>query len=504
MAGLWLSAHARAGGYEDTASGTIGLGRAANAGRVQDFLATWQNPANLAVVPGTDLGLELRLPVLDACFDRARAADVEYRDPGSDRTGEFMGSESFQNVCNEGSLSPSGNIGWAQSFDSGWGWGVGIFTPASVGNLKFGRDTIVTWPPYFDDEQYATTLTGEESPTRQLLIAQESSGAWLGAGVGYQVMPQLRVGLGLSAGFVRLKTSVVSSLIGGTFRDQEGLSELDVTDWFVPRAIASVVGSPIDSLDLFGIVTLQDDVNATGDAVFTSNGIQGAPLFNCRDSMPGPHCGVQDVKARIPFPNWETTVGARYAQRRNARTRVLDPMRDEVWDVELEGSWTGTSHVDAYSVHLYDGMPGDDSPGLQTNSTPNSIRYPLTQDSSVPKRWRDTLSLRLGSDFNIVRGRLAVRAGMSYASSAVRLEYMNIDVWPVQKIGLHLGATMAFDNLKLSFAYAHLFYERVQVPVGTGAVNETVTLNPEKAQAVNEGDYRAAQDIISVQANVRF
>jgi hypothetical protein len=83
-------------------------------------------------------------------------------------------------------------------------------------------------------------------------------------------------------------------------------------------------------------------------------------------------------------------------------------------------------------------------------------------------------------------------------------EYMNIDVWPIQKIGLHLGATMAFDRLRLSIAYAHLFYERVQVPLGSGLVNETVTDEPQLAQAVNEGDYRAAQDIVSLQADVRF
>ena len=66
---------ARAEGIETTVSGTVGLGRAANMVRVNDFMATWQNPANLAVIPSSDLGAELRLPLLHACFDRSRDPD---------------------------------------------------------------------------------------------------------------------------------------------------------------------------------------------------------------------------------------------------------------------------------------------------------------------------------------------------------------------------------------------------------------------------------------------
>src|SRR4051794_25177357 len=72
---------AQAAGVEDTVSGSIALGRAANYVREADFLATWQNPANLAVVPGADVGLELRLPLLKACFDRARDPGRQYKQP---------------------------------------------------------------------------------------------------------------------------------------------------------------------------------------------------------------------------------------------------------------------------------------------------------------------------------------------------------------------------------------------------------------------------------------
>lgn len=494
----------QAAGYEDTINGTLGLGRAASFGRVQDFMATWQNPANLAVVPGVDVGLELRLTVFDACFDRVRVMGVEYRDPRSDDEGLFQGSETFQNVCNEAPIGPSGNIGWAQKLSDDWGIGAGLFTPGSVGSTRFGKPTIVTWPPYFDDEQYDITREGDEWPNRALGIDMQTSGAWLALGAGVRLLPELRVGLGLAAGYVQLKSTQVASVVGGTFRDQEYLTEVDTTDWFVPRAILSVVGTPLPSLDLYGIAIWQDDVVAKGDVIFTANGIRNAPLGNCRDAMPGPHCGIQDAKAFVPFPNFEVTVGARYAARRVADRPVLDPMRDELWDVELNASWTATSHVKDFTLQLFEGEIGPGTPKLQTNSTPMSYAAPFASTSSVPKRWKDTLSVRVGGDLNVVRSRLALRGGLSYASSAVPLEYMNIDVWPVRKVGVHLGATLAFGPAKLSVGYAHIFFESVQVPEGYGQVVEATALFPERGQAVNEGDYEASQDVLSVQANWGF
>lgn len=502
LAGLPTSAHA--GGFEDTMGGAVGLGRAASVARGRDFMATWQNPANLAVVPGIDIGLELRVTAFDACFDRVAVEGVDYRVPGRYEGDQFNGTETFQNVCNTAGMAPSGNLGWAQALPGGWGLGAGLFTPAGVGGLKFGDDTVVTWPPYLEQERFPITREGAESPTRQMLIDQESAAAWLAVGAGYQPIPELRVGLGLAAGFAYWRTTSVASVLGGTFRDPEYLSEVTGTDWFVPRGILSVVATPLPALELFGILVYQADVRAKGDVTFESNGIKGAPLLNCRDDNPGPHCGVQDATSIVPFPRWEGTLGARYAQRRSSATPNGDPMRDELWDVELDATLTGTSHVKEFTVDLYEGDAGAHPPKLATSSIPGAAVYALGRTSSVPKQWKDTVGLRLGADFNVVPARLALRGGLSYSSSAVPLEYMNIDVWAVRKIGLHLGATLAFGKTKLSVGYAHLFYESVQVAPGEGGINDVVAALPEQAQAVNEGDYAASQDVLSLQANYTF
>lgn len=42
------------------------------------------------------------------------------------------------------------------------------------------------------------------------------------------------------------------------------------------------------------------------------------------------------------------------------------------------------------------------------------------------------------------------------------------------------------------------------MPVGTGQVKEVVSVNPEAANAINEGFFQASQDVISLQSNHRF
>jgi len=501
---LLTATPAAAEGIETTTAGAVALGRSASALHVSDFMATWLNPANLAVIPDNDLGGELRLPLLHACFDRARNSALEYRtnDPAQGLAGE----ESFDEVCNQGAVMPTGNLGWAQAFASGWGYGIGFFTPTAIAGLKYGRDTIVTQVPAAGETQPLTT-SGVESPNRFLLLQRAQLGGFLQAGAGVQLAKQLRVGLAAGLGFATVRNVNVGSVQGGTFRDQELLTDIHVSDWPIPRATASVVVEPLNGLDVLASFTYQANVEGSGYVDFTANGIQGAPLTDCRASpeRPGPHCRSDNASLTVPFPRFAATLGVRYASRRTERRRALDPMQDERWDIELNGTWSETSHIDQYTLKLYDQAPG--APGssrVAFSSAPGSAALALPAQIVIPYHWRDTFSVRAGGDYNAIAGKLALRAGVSYESSATPTAYMNIDAWAVSRYGLHLGATWAFGALKLSLAYAHIFYESVNVALGQGRLNEVVSTAPEQAQAVNEGNYSAALNVISVQANGSF
>jgi len=490
---------AHAEGIETTVSGTVGLGRAATVLRVNDFMATWQNPANLAVVPSTDLGGELRVPLLSACFDRARDPEAEYRTDDPDLG--YAGSEHFRSVCNKGSVMPAGNLGWAQAFESGWGYGVGFFTPAAVPNLEYGDDTVVSQQLTRDSEMLPFTTSGEESPNRFLLLKRQQLGGFLQVGAGVRLSPMVRVGASLGWGFATLHNRSIASAIGGTFRDQEVLNDVNVSDWFIPRAMASVVVTPLPSLELALTLLYQGDVDGVGTVDITGNGIRNAPRGNCRSDDPGPYCRVEDAQLTAPFPRFSATLGVRYASLRAGRDRALDPMKDERWDIELNGSWSETSHVDQYSVTLFEGDP---QARIALSTAPRSNLQPLPANLTIPYKWKDTFGLRLGGDYNVLPDLLAVRAGLSYESNATPTAYMNIDAWAVNRFGLHLGGTVKLGRLKLSIAYAHIFFGKVSVPVGEGRVLEAVSANPMDAQAANEGDYTASLHVISGQVNYAF
>ncbi|MDB4987629.1 MAG: hypothetical protein JWN04_2807 [Myxococcaceae bacterium] len=502
------STRARAAGLEDTLQGATGIARAANYVHGADFLATWLNPANLAVVPGLDLGVELRVTHFHACYDRAYDPSVQYRRPTAAL--DFEGTESVAEVCNHGPLGPGGNLGFAQAFASGIGYGIGLFTPAAgAGNTAWGNDTIVSLSPS-PDERYAPTLRGVEAPTRQMGIDRAGIGAYLAAGVGWAPSRYFRLGGSGALGFLRVQYRSVGSTRGGTFLDQEILQSLSVVDRVMPRATVSTVVTPRPWLELFAGLTYQSDFHGKGHVDLTANGIRGAPLKNCRSRTPGTHCRIEGIELTVPFPTLELNFGVRIAHRRPG-AEGRNPQRNEVWDLELDASWSQTSHVDALRTKLYSepaphSGETDRRPHIQLSSWPDSQVTPYTPSPrfALPRHWRDTWTVRVGSDYNVLIDKLTLHAGLSFATSAVSPAYMGIDSWPMRKVGLHTGVTVIFGRTHLTLAYAHLFYQRVEVPVGTGQLKEVAPLRQDLADAVNEGTFSASLDVLSLQLSYKL
>ncbi|MET0283604.1 MAG: outer membrane protein transport protein [Polyangiales bacterium] len=500
---LLCTARVHAAGIEDAVGGAMVLGRGgAGAARVNDFMALVLNPANLARAPGGgDLGFELRFPVLHACFDRDIDPNVEYKQPGAYEG--FEGTESFGRVCNEAIPGPTANLGWSQGFGK-WGYGIGVFTPAAVGGASYGRDTNVSWYPA-EDEPFQVTTEGVESPNRQMGLKRDGVVAFLMLGAGWAPIPQLRLGASVGWGVASVYNKSVVSVLGGTFRDQEIMNELRANDYFIPRAVVSAAFTPTRYLEWFGTLNYQGDINAKGSAELTANGISGAPLQSCGVEAPGTHCKIDGVKLNVPFPTLETTFGVRIAVPRGTKKEVYDPMTDEYLDFEVDGSWAQTSKVDQFRVNLHNKLVEDEGvPKIQFANTEMATSSYPRQSTSIPKNWRDTWSVRAGSDVNVIPGKLALRAGWSWTQRATPVETMNIDYWPVQKIGMHLGATVRFGRVKLTAAYARLFYQTVQVRVGTGQVKDIASVEELKATGVNEGRFTARQNIFSLQLNAAF
>jgi long-subunit fatty acid transport protein len=494
----WGPERAHAAGVEDTVTGGVALGRSAGYVRANDFMAVWQNPANLALVPGKDVGLELRLPVFNGCFARTP-------DPELVAKGGYLATESFDKSCNSAGPLPAGNIGFALPLPRNFGFGVGLFTPGGVPKLKFGNNDVNAIALNPAAETLPISAGKRESPGRYLLVDKNVLAAFLMVGAGWAPIRQLRVGLSVGAGVVSVDYSNVTSLIAGLFTDQEFSSHVQVADSFVPRATVSVAATPLDAIDLLASFTWNDDVSAKGNLDVVANGFNNAPRGDCGSATPGPHCRAKDVTLKIPYQRYEVLLGARYAQRKKPRERALQPMKDEVFDVEVNALWSQTSHVDNFTLKINEGRAVTQRVALTTD--PTAVPQALPQNATLFHGWRDTYGVRLGGDYNVLPALLAVRAGVAYESSGVPAKNMNIDYWPIQKYTLSLGATVALDRFKLTLAYAHVFYQTVTTRVGEGNVKEITAIpgaTPDAAQAVNEGKYTASLNVVSLQANYTF
>jgi len=78
-------------------------------------------------------------------------------------------------------------------------------------------------------------------------IERQGITAFLMAGAGFSLLPELRAGLALGWGVASVYNQNVVSVLEGSFRDQEIVSELQVQSLFIPKATASVVYTPIES-----------------------------------------------------------------------------------------------------------------------------------------------------------------------------------------------------------------------------------------------------------------
>jgi hypothetical protein len=82
----------------------------------------------------------------------------------------------------------------------------------------------------------------------------------------------------------------------------------------------------------------------------------------------------------------------------------------------------------------------------------------------IQKHWRDQLSVRLGGTYNVLPGALGISAGAHYETRGVDPSYMQIDFWPVSRVGLHGGVIVRVSNaIDLTLSYAHVFQETLIV-----------------------------------------
>ncbi len=501
-AALTIPVVAQAGGFEYAAGGARPLGRAgAYHVRSDDPLAIQYNPANLSLIEDLTVSADLNVAFFGACTTREGFYDAGSGSPGSGSTFDDFADQPFPEVCNSGPPGPSPYVLLATPLADNLGLSVGIISPAAAGTLEWG------------DEDHGVEVNGQNYPvpTRYILTRQELVLFWPSVGIGWAPIPELRIGATFTWGisFIDYESFVVP--VKGENPGTDTFAEMSVQDLFIPGGLISVTAAPTPWLELTAGFRINDVNRAGGDMVLTyaqhGNGTETKPTVNRYTNI--------ELDAPIPWAAW---AGVRYALQRDSSRRqrgtpsaaglstqrVNDSMENEVFDVELDAIYEISSRVDEFRVRTptVNGLPSVFNATDVLGGMDVPTAYTVPRQINVAHRWNDQLALRLGGDWNVLPGKLAVRAGVSFETSGVPAAYHGIDFFPDQRVGIHLGATMRFERIDVSLGYAHHFNETVEVSMAEA--KQPQISSDEMGVIVNAGTYTSHFDVFALGGTFHF
>lgn len=456
--------------YPDT--GTTSFARAGAWLAAADTpVTTHFNPAALAA-GGSAVSVDLKLTYPDICFDRTTIDENGQEVPaeiGFGVTGRSAAQ--YQKVCNQRRSFPISIPAIAVSWRASEKLGVGfaIVPPSAYGNSS------LMWAGY---EPAIDTTTGEKklapSPARFMTLQNQSTILFPTASVGYEVVDNFRVGLGFISGIavVNASTGAQSSVNAGQpfdRADQDSRSDILVKDLFVPGAVLSVHWSPHPMLDVALWGRWMDSIRATdGDLrvrtrYTADDGTTSKPTcvtdglgFDCNTTaVPNDFADEAFVRFEFPFPPPEVRAGLRFHMPRSDKKpmmqfgeEVRDPLHDDVFDVELDGSYTWGSHTDELQIRF---VPNNVGSGIPIK--PSAGFLPPIADR--PTGFTDSIGVRLGGQYNAIQDKLGVLAGVWYETQGQDPKLLNIAPPGPARGGVAGGLIIRQNFIDFVFGYQY-------------------------------------------------
>lgn len=423
-----------------------------------DPIAAHYNPAALATQKSA-VSIEGNASFQKICFDR--------RNPGNELTGPNQGTNTdpgttiYLPACNARTGFPKAipaiNFTWRVS--SKVGIGFGLVAPSAY------TDAIGAWPELTDGY---SRRTGQRvkvpAPYRYLTTENQSLVFLPTVGIGVEVLPRLRVGAGFVWGIAQVDFSKIDSLTAsdadrGDRSADDVRARLRTHDYFMPGAVLSAHWSATRTLD-FSIW------GRWMDAIRTTN----VDLQLLAKYYSGSKTNPNTVETRITDKDFkyfkfqvitpELRAGIRFHLPRQSGVGrgielgaggpegylVRDPLHDDVFDVEFDGSFTQNSKGDTTEVRFPQGPDGsavvDFNPGG---------RIPPNADRVLG--YKDTWGGRLGGQVNVVRDKFALLLGGWYETRAADDAYLNTSPVPAARGGFGGGIMLRQAPLDFVIGY---------------------------------------------------
>ncbi len=497
---LIISGNLMAGGLFFPDVGTVALGRGgAFVAKADNLSAFYYNPAGLSKSKGFNLQGGLNFVDLNATFLRTGsgewedlgiavelAPDAELRFSAGNPSEDFslgLGNErSFSRVSQQQPITVTGVLGaanWGDAFGvEGLAIGLGVYAPSSFNKPKYPTDGA---------QRYAL----REMSTLIVLP---------GPAISYAFNRYIQVGAAFLSGMGFVEKKWVTRL-GPALNDADWNEDLrgdvgihlEVNDLFMPSGILGVLSNPLDWLEIGAAVKLPVFMSAEGKIKITpaEGDYPEAELIE----------ETNKVTVKQHFP-WMVSAGVRYIHR--------------VFDIEVDFVWENWSTYVAQQGAVETQILLD----RHDPDTPEDDTIKQMPDTKIPKNYRDTYSVRLGSDVEVFKDHLTVRIGGYYQSSAYPKDNstFNLDFPYGQQFGTSCGLTWhTFEFLSLNLGYMHIFQPAVDVEngivqqTGTALTREDLGL-PEDIEMdpvyignmVNNGHYETDLNLFSASIEGHF
>jgi long-subunit fatty acid transport protein len=517
-----------AGGVEFPGGGTRSLGRGgAGFARADDPSLMVRNPALLADLVDDQAMLGAHLVLAHSCFQPTGA--YGWTTSGQPDVSDFgkgpivlnvpanatdLNRQALQNyageplpkVCYQGDAPILPHVGLSMKLNDDLGVGLGFFPPDTGAMNQWGNpDGTVDTPQGLRPNPLRFA-----SPTGSMLSTSFFTAL---AAVGYRVADWLRIGGGFQWNAVVFQTRTWTARDPGQLDPHSNIrADTLGRDLFVPGLIASIDLKPIDNLDIALGFRWSDRVQGNAKLDVTPGQFGTGKVYDYLDpSGQSQHLGTSvpqttnNIRATVSAPPiWvpQLSVGVRYADRLEPRAKNLskaraaagrvveDHMRTERWDVELDGVYYLNSAYNSTRATITGGtltIPELSPDGTVTQSKPFDVGHcaialdPMTKlcpDKTrlvvQPHGGQNQMSVRLGGDYNVLPGLLALRAGLSYETDGRQVQFLEVMNYMQQRVGLHVGFTLRVAaKTDISFGFAHFIAQHVRLQV-----NDTQTAYP--------------------------
>jgi hypothetical protein len=491
-------------------------------------IATHYNPAALATQKSA-FSIDLNLNFNKMCFDR--------RNPGNALAGpsqKNVGPSGLPNniylpACSERSSFPNTipSLALAWRATSTLAFGLAIVPPATYGTADRTHGELaegLNYPTY--------TKVPMAAPWRYMQVRELSTILFPTLSVGWEPLKRLRVGAGFVSGIavINTKSASVANAQGeaedsvGDHSFDDGLSNLRTKDLFVPGIVASIHWSVLPQLDLSVWGRYMDKIRA-GEGTLISEQqayfANGSRRPTCPFNPVG--CGPQNQNGVVnTFPGdgppalnhfqytipSEVRAGIRFHLPRT-KARVVagtdgearDPLHDDVFDVEVNGSYTMNSQAERIEVRF--------NPNILVQ--PTNVRIPENADRLTG--YKDSYGIRLGGQWNAIPDKLGIRLGGWMETQSQSAEFLQINVVGAQRYGFGGGLVFRQDFIDLSLGYQRLMSSaldnggngKLLAPAATnGQVSADPDFNNRTFHAVNGGKLTQSGHAFTIGGTIRF